>query len=126
MGPFQAMLGASRMGAVLIAPVTFMTGQYITPRWPLPTPQLAHLLASVMHVPIYATYVWLAVRSGAVFAVQVSYMVIGFGLIWAWLMLGESYAATLWLALATIFSGMNLMQPRPMLAGDDGMDHSER
>jgi hypothetical protein len=39
-------------------------------------------------------------------------MVTGFGLLWAWIMLGEAYAATLWLALAAIFMGMYLVQPR--------------
>ena len=116
LGPFQVMLGASLVGGLLIIPVMVMTGQYITPEFPMPLPQLAQVGACVIHAFVYATYVWLAGRAGAVFAVQVSYLVTGFGLIWAWLMLGEGYGATLWLALAVIFVGMYLVQPRPKLA----------
>ena len=121
LGPFQVMLGASLVGFVGIAPVTLLSGQYIVPDVSLPLPQLALVAASVIHVFVYATYVWLAGRAGAVFTVQVSYMVTAFGLLWAWVLLGEAYAPTLWVALAAIFVGMYLVQPRPRLAAEDGM-----
>ena len=116
LGPFQVMLGASLVGVIVITPVTLLSGQYITPVWPLPVPQFALVLSSLIHTAVYATYVWLAGRAGAVFAVQVSYLVTGFGLIWARLILGEAYAASIWLALALILAGMFLVQPRPKLA----------
>lgn len=116
LGPFQVMLGASLVGVIVIAPVTLLSGQYITPVWPFPVPQFALVLSSLIHTAVYATYVWLAGRAGAVFAVQVSYLVTGFGLIWARLILGEAYAASIWLALALILAGMFLVQPRPKLA----------
>ncbi|MEP5730721.1 MAG: DMT family transporter [Sulfitobacter sp.] len=121
LGPFQVMLGASLVGGVLVLPLMWGTGQGITPQWPLPLPQLAQIGACVIHVFVYAAYVWLAGRAGAVFTVQVSYFVTGFGLIWAGLMLGEAYAASIWVALATMFVGMYLVQPRPKLAGDAAM-----
>jgi drug/metabolite transporter (DMT)-like permease len=111
--PFQVMLGASLTGAVLVAPVVWATGQYIAPDWPLPEAQLALLAASVIHVLVYSAYVWLVGQAGAVFAVQVSYLVTGFGLIWARIILGEEYAPTLWIALAVMFAGMYFVQPRP-------------
>ncbi|MFT6675251.1 MAG: drug/metabolite transporter (DMT)-like permease [Sulfitobacter sp.] len=110
---FQVMLGASLTGAVLVAPVVWATGQYIAPDWPLPEAQLALLAASVIHVLVYSAYVWLVGQAGAVFAVQVSYLVTGFGLIWARIILGEEYAPTLWIALAVMFAGMYFVQPRP-------------
>lgn len=115
LGPFQVMLGASLVGVVVIAPVTLVSGQYVAPSWPMPLPQVALVASSVVHVFVYATYVWLAGRAGAVFTVQVSYLVTGFGLIWAWIMLGEEYASTIYLALAAMFVGMYLVQPRPKL-----------
>lgn len=114
--PFQVMLGASLVGGVLVVPLMLLTGQFITPDLPLPLPQLALLGACVIHAFVYATYVWLAERAGAVFTAQVSYLVTGFGLFWAWFILGEAYAPTLWLALATIFVGMYLVQPRRAVA----------
>ena len=48
---------------------------------------MALVSASVVHVLVYATYVWLVGQAGAVFTAQVSYLVTGFGLLWAWLLL---------------------------------------
>jgi drug/metabolite transporter (DMT)-like permease len=114
--PFQVMLGASLVGGILVAPMTLVSGQYIPPQLPLPLPQLALIASCVVHIFVYATYVWLAERAGAVFVAQVSYLVTGFGLIWAWLLLGEAYAPTLWWALVAIFAGMYLVQPRAEVA----------
>ncbi|MEO0379800.1 MAG: DMT family transporter [Pseudomonadota bacterium] len=118
LGPFQVMLGASLAGVVIVTPVMITTGQYIAPVYPVPLPQWTLMATNTIHVFVYATYVWLAGRAGAVFSVQVSYLVTGFGLLWAWVILGEGYAATVWLALAAIFAGMYLVQPRPTLAHD--------
>ena len=114
--PFQVMFGASMVGVIIVAPLTFATGQFILPTVPFPKAQLALIAGSVVHVLVYASYVWLVGRAGAVFAVQVSYMVTGFGLLWANLILGEAYAPTIWLALAAMFVGMYLVQPRPKVA----------
>ncbi|MDF1728322.1 MAG: DMT family transporter [Sulfitobacter sp.] len=111
--PFQVMLGASLLGLVLITPLMIGQGQYIAPVWPPDRVQGAHILASVVHVLVYAGYVWLVGRTGATFAAQVSYLVTGFGLLWAFLILGEGYAMTLWLALGFMFAGMYFVQPRP-------------
>lgn len=116
LGPFQVMLGASLTGAVVVVPMVVLSGHFITPVWPMPLPQIALVGSSVIHVFVYATYVWLAGRTGAVFTVQVSYLVTGFGLIWAWIILGETFAGTIWLALGAMFIGMYLVQPRPKLA----------
>lgn len=114
--PFQIMLGASLTGLVLVTPFAITSGQFIAPAWPLTTPQIALVAGSVVHVFVYASYVWLVGRAGAVFAVQVSYLVTGFGLIWAKLILDEAYAPLIWLALAAMFVGMYFVQPRPKVA----------
>lgn len=111
--PFQLMLGASLVGVSIVVPLMLVTGQTIAPQWPLPRAQAALIGASVVHVLVYASYVWLVGRAGAVFAVQVSYLVTGFGLFWAWLVLGEAFSNVVWLALAVMFAGMYLVQPRP-------------
>ena len=111
--PFQLMLGASLTGLVIITPLMLASGQTIMPQWPMPQAQLALVASSVVHVLVYASYVWLVGRAGAVFTVQVSYMVTGFGLFWAWLILGEPVSALVFVALAVMFAGMYLVQPRP-------------
>jgi drug/metabolite transporter (DMT)-like permease len=76
----------------------------------------ALILASVAHVLVYAGYVWLVGRAGPVFTVQVSYLVTGFGILWAKGILNEAYTPAVWAALAIMFLGMYLVQPRPKAA----------
>ena len=64
------------------------------------------------HVLVYAGYVWLVGRAGPVFAVQVSFLVTLFGVLWARLILDEAYAPTVWVALGLMMVGMFLVQPR--------------
>lgn len=115
--PFQVMLGSSLVGILVTVPLMINACHYITPIWPLPEAQRALVITSVVHVLVYACYVWLVGRAGAVFSTQVSYLVTGFGLFWAWLILGEAYAQTLAIALAVIFVGMYLVQPREKAEG---------
>lgn len=121
LGPFQVMLGGSLAGVMIMGPIALFSGQLIAPEWPLPREQGALLISAVAHVFVYAAYVWLAGRAGAVFTVQVSYMVTAFGLIWARVLLGEAYTSLIWLALSLIFIGMYLVQPRAKVAGTDAM-----
>ncbi|MEM1352218.1 MAG: EamA/RhaT family transporter, partial [Pseudomonadota bacterium] len=92
--------------------VTVASGQFIPPGDLASTPGFALLGASVAHTLVYAGYVWLVGRAGPIFAAQVSYLVTGFGLLWAKQILSEAYPPAVWFALAFIFSGMYLVQPR--------------
>jgi drug/metabolite transporter (DMT)-like permease len=47
-----------------------------------------------------------------VFAVQVSYLVTIFGVFWARVLLGETYAPQIWIALCVMLVGMYLVQPK--------------
>ena len=124
--PFQLMLGASLVGLVIVTPLMFATGQTVMPQWPMPEAQLALIAGSIIHVLVYASYVCLVGRAGAVFAVQVSYMVTGFGLFWAWLVLGEAFSHVIWLALALMFAGMYLVQPRPKAVLEAALPMSDK
>jgi drug/metabolite transporter (DMT)-like permease len=108
----QVLLGASLVGIVLAAPLAAMTGQWISPLPPYGAPDLAILASSVAHVIAYTGYVWLVGRAGSVFAAQVSYLVTGFGILWAKLLLGEVYSPWVWAALLLMLGGLFLVQPR--------------
>ena len=100
------------------------TGQFIDPRPPWRAPDAALALSAMVHALVYSAYVWLVGRAGCVFAAQVSYLVTGFGVLWSIALLGESYSGYVWTALALMFAGLALVQPRPPLAalvtpGDD-------
>ena len=106
------LLGASLVGMIGALPLALMTGQWINPLPPYGAPDFAHIASSAIHVMVYSGYVWLVGRAGPVFAVQVSYLVTIFGVFWARLILSESYAPQVWLALLIMLMGMYLVQPR--------------
>lgn len=110
--PIQVLLGASIVGLVFAVPLALLTDQWITPPAAFGAPDWAILVSSAIHALAYAGYVGLVGRAGPVFAVQVSYLVTGFGVIWAMAILREAYSQWIWAALALMFVGMFLVQPR--------------
>lgn len=112
----EVLYGASLVGAVIALPLAVGSGQFINPVRHWGAPEWALVAASSVHVVVYASYVWLVGRAGAVFAVQVSYFVTGFGVLWAMLLLGESYSHWIWAAMVLMLVGLFLVQPRPRAA----------
>ena len=108
----QVLAGASLVGAVIALPLALLSGQWIDPRPPWGAPDIAHVASSLIHVIVYATYVWLVGVAGAVFAAQVSYLVTGFGVLWAILFLGERYSGYIWIAFLAMLIGLYFVQPR--------------
>ncbi len=111
----QTLLGASIVALALSVPLTLGTGQWINPVTPWGLPEIALVASSLIHGLVYCAYVWLVGRAGPVFAVQVSYLVTSFGVIWSLILLGESYSSYIWLALAMMLAGIFLVQPRPRI-----------
>jgi len=107
---------ASALGLSVALPLSLATGQFIPPADLVSRAGSALILASLAHTLVYAGYVWLVGRAGPVFTVQVSYLVTGFGLLWAKLILGEAYPPSVWAALCAMFLGMYLVQPRAVPA----------
>ena len=106
------MFGASVVGLVLCLPISLALGQfYVMPMPPGPT-DWALIASSALHALLYAAYVWMASRGGAVFASQTSYIVTAAGVIWAMQILNERFPPAVWLAAAVMLGGMFLVQPR--------------
>ena len=124
--PVQVLAGASLIGAVIALPLALVSGQWIDPRPPWGAPDAALVISATVHALVYTGYVWMVGQAGAVFAAQVSYLVTAFGVIWARFLLNETYSAWIWLAMAVIFAGLFLVQPRPKTAlarsGETGKD----
>lgn len=112
LSPIETLFGASVVGVLVALPLSLAFGQWINPWHGLGMPEAALVLSSVIHAFVYATYVWLVGRAGAVFAAQVSYLVTLFGIAWSILLLGESYSGYIWAALGFMLLGMFLVQPR--------------
>ena len=110
--PVQLLCGASWLGTAIALPLMLFTGQFIDLRPPYILADLTLVVSSLIHVSVYITYVWLVGRAGAVFAGQVSYLVTGFGVIWAMILLGERYSVWVWAALVLMLCGIALVRPR--------------
>lgn len=110
--PVQVLLGASLAGAVICLPLAVLSGHWIDPRPPWGRPDLALIVSSVINGVVYAAYVWTVGRAGPVFASLVAYLVTGFGVFWAMVILGERYSGYFWAAVALMVLGMFLVQPR--------------
>ncbi|WP_420860924.1 DMT family transporter [Algirhabdus cladophorae] len=110
--PIQTLLGASVVGAIVMVPVTLATGQWISPLPGYGVADLGIVASSLAHVAAYVCYFWLIGRAGSVFAIQVSYLATGFGVLWAMVILSETYSNTFWLAMLIMFVGLFLVQPR--------------
>jgi len=108
----QLLLGASIVGTVLALPLALVSGSFISPMPPWDIADLSLVLSSVIHGVVYASYFWLVGKAGPVFAVQCSYLVTGFGVFWAKLLLDESYSIWIWAAMGLMFAGLFLVQPR--------------
>ena len=113
LSPVEVLHGASVLGAVIALPLALGSGQFIDPRGPWGAPDWALVATALIHVVVYTAYVWMIGRAGPVFAVQVSYLVTGFGVLWSMLLLGETYSGWVWSAMAVMLVAMFLVQPRP-------------
>lgn len=112
LGAGHVLYGASAIGGLLALPLALGTGQFIDPRTDWNAPEFALVLSSLIHAVVYTAYVWLVSRAGSVFAAQVSYIVTGSGVLWAMLLLRETYSLWVWAALGLILVGMTLVRPR--------------
>ncbi len=112
--PFQLLWGASLVALVVLVPINLVLGSATSPLTrPEGFPQL--IAAGVLSMAAFTGYIFVLRRCGAVFGAQVAYLVTGAGVIWAMLLLGERYPPVVWLALALLFAGLFMVQPRPQL-----------
>ena len=97
-------------GSILLAPLAL----YTWPSRPIPPASWtsAVLLGALCTGAAFLLYYRLVARIGAPRASTVTYLVPLFGVIWAWLLLGEPLTITMALAGALILSGVALSQQR--------------
>lgn len=112
MDAVTAMFGASVAGALMALPIMLALGQGYVPQ-SFNVPEAAMLFMSALHALLYAAFIWLAARAGAVFATQTSYIVTASGMIWAVVILGERFSPLVILAACVMMGGMALVQPAP-------------
>ncbi|MGR3540587.1 MAG: DMT family transporter [Hasllibacter sp.] len=111
LSPVQLMAISSGVALAVAVPLSAALGQLEAPR-ALGRAELGALGAGLIHVVVWTTYVRLVGRAGAVFSTQVGYLVTGFGVLWAMLLLGERYGPATFAAGALILAGVAMVRPR--------------
>lgn len=112
MDALQAMLGASLAGALFCLPLMLVMGHgFMMPLVP-GRAEWALISSSALHGLLYASFVWLAARAGAIFASQSAYFTTASGIIWAMVLLGERFSPWVWAAAAVMLCGLALVNPR--------------
>jgi drug/metabolite transporter (DMT)-like permease len=108
--PAAVAAAALTSGALLIAPLAFWNW----PQHPLPPVSwLSALLLGVLCTGFaFVLYYRLVARIGAARTSTVTYLIPLFGVIWAWLLLGEGVTLSMVLAGALILAGVGLSQQR--------------
>lgn len=112
MDPLQAMFGTQVVALMLCVPAMGLTGQWTVLPFPPGPAEVALLASSVLHALLYATFVWLAAQTGAVFASQSSYVVTASGMVAAMVLLGERFSPWVLAAAAVMLCGIALVKPK--------------
>ncbi len=110
--PLSTVLYSSIIGAFIMAPIAFGSGQWIDLSSQFGKPEWALVLSSLIHAFTYSAYLWLVRFGGPVFSVQMAYPVTLSGVFLSMYFLEESYSGWVWGALITLIVGLTLVQPR--------------
>ena len=110
--PIEVLLGASTIGCFVTFPLAILSNQFVNPFVPWNSAHYALVFSSIIHGIVYATYVWLVTKVGAVFAAQVSYFVTVAGVVWSMVILDEVHSKFIWMSLVCMILGMALVKPR--------------
>jgi drug/metabolite transporter (DMT)-like permease len=111
--PAQLLAGASALGVAMALPAALRTQSWITPGQIDLRIDATLAAVAAIHTLAYAGYIWIVGRGGAVFAAQVSHLVTRSAVVWSMILLGERYSLWVWAAMAVVFAGLVLVQPRP-------------
>lgn len=111
-GPFQLLWAASVVATFALIGLNLAFGGFRSPLDGVGPGELAVVAAGGLSMVAFAGYITLLQRWGAVFGAQVAYTVTGCGIVWAMIILGERYPSMVWAALAVLFAGLFLVQPR--------------
>lgn len=108
----QVLFGATVIGLVCAIPLSWVSGQGISPFEPWGAPKLAIVSGAALNFCAYVGYVWLIRRAGPVFSSQVAYLVTGWGVVISMVFLGERYSIWVWIAMGLMLLGIALVRPR--------------
>ena len=110
--PISTVFFSSAIGIGIVAPMAFVSDQWIDPTAQFGNPEWALVASAVIHAVTYCAYLWLIRFGGPVFSVQMAYPVTLSGVFLSMYFLNESYSGWVWGALIAVILGLVLVQPR--------------
>lgn len=115
---YLAGVPASAVAAATMVSASLMVLPFAIATWPAHSPQIqswvsAILLGALCTGSAYVLYYRLIHRIGAPRAATVTYVIPLFGVLWAWIVLGEPLTASMALSGVLILGGVALSQNRP-------------
>lgn len=111
-GPIRLSMGMNLLAGIILLPIAVAKGQFYLPQFPFGVAEYALLGLSVISVFAYTMFVFSVAKFGAVFASQTGYIVTLAGVFWGMAIFGEEHSIWVWMALATMITGLALVSPR--------------
>lgn len=112
LGPIRLSVGMNIFAACILFPLALVTDHFFIPQFPMGVLEWSILGIALISAIAYSSFVYLIVSTGPVFASQVGFMVTITGVLWGIVIFGDTYAATVWLALVIMMIGLALVTPR--------------
>ena len=105
--------GMQLAGAAMLAPLVWATDGWVSLALPWGEIEWWIVVLVVVNTVGYLMYIELVRIAGPVFAAQTGYLVTASGVLWGIAILAERHSAWVWAALAVMFAGLFLVNPRP-------------
>jgi drug/metabolite transporter (DMT)-like permease len=99
-------------GGMLILPLVFATGGFLSLLPPWQAAQFAAIGMMTINACGTVGFLWLIRAAGPVFTSQCAYLVVLFGMLWGILIFGESHSGWIWAALILMIAGVLLVSLR--------------
>lgn len=104
--------------SLILLPVVWVSDSWVPldvvstlPLWWIPT-------LTIINVIGYVMFLELILLAGPLFAAQMGYVVTAAGVLWGMAIFNETHSAWIWAALAVLFAGVALVNPRKVESSD--------
>ncbi len=107
-----ALWGMTVAGTIMLFVAVWLTGAPLLLPFDASIAEVSILLMAIVHLGAYAGLLYMLSHGGAVFASQVSYIVLPAAIVWGVVLLDEKLSLSIILALVLILCGLALIKPR--------------
>lgn len=110
--PYALLCGMLTAASLILLPVVLVSGRWVPPESLDAEIMLLILALSLVNIVGYVTFLELIRGAGVLFAALMGYVVTVSGVLWGVAIFGETHSVWIWAALALLFVGVALVNPR--------------